>query len=251
MAKSPRKKLIIWLTTVVILVAVLVIGDRVAASIAGDKLSDVIAKKATENDVKSAKPPEVTMGGFPFLTQVIGGEYSRIDIELVEVGNDKITLPKLDIVASDVEASMSTAMGGSGPVTASKLEAEADFSYDSLTKAIDNASKTEITAKGSDTLEIKATVDVAGQPIDIVGSAKVDINENTLSVQAQDFQPDGATVPPGGEQVLSDLTEKFSQEIPLPSMPFDLKLGDPKFEDDHIALSASAKNVPLSLWSVY
>ncbi|ADD45986.1 DUF2993 domain-containing protein [Stackebrandtia nassauensis] len=247
MAKSsPRKKAIVWITTIVILLAVLVIGDRVAASIAGDQLSQVIANKATENDVKSAKPPVVTMGGFPFLTQVIAGEYTRIDIELVEVGNDTITLPKLDIIAHDVQADMSTAMGGSGPVKASRMEAEADISYDSLTKSIENTTNAEISAKDDSTLEIKLTMEVAGQQVEVVGGATVDVTDNKLVIQAQEFKPAEGQLPQGGDAVMNEVAQKFNKEIPLPSMPFDLKLGDPKFADDHIAVTATAKDVPLS-----
>lgn len=246
MATSPRKKAVVWITSIVIVLAVLVIGDRVAASIAGDQLSQVIAKKATANDVKSAKPPVVTMGGFPFLTQVISGEYDRIDIELVEVGNDTITLPKLDITARDVQASMSTAMGGSGPVTAATMEAEADISYASLTESLQNTVDAEVSAKDDSTLEIRLTMDVAGQRIKVVGGATVNVTDNTLIIQAQRFQPADGQLPPGGEQVMTEVAEKFNQELPLPSMPFDLKLGQPRFEDDHIAVSASAKDVPLA-----
>lgn len=246
MAKSTRKKAIVWITSIVILLAVVVIGDRVAASIAGDQLSQLIAKKAAASDVKSAKPPTVTMGGFPFLTQVIAGEYSRIDIELVEVGNDVITLPKLDIVAHDVQASMSTAMGGSGPVTAKRMEAEADISYDSLTESIKNTSDAKISAKDDSTLEIKLTMDVAGQRVNVIGTATVNVTDNKLVIQAQEFKPEGGQTPPGAEGLLSELAQKFNQEIPLPSMPFDLKLGDPTFAKDHIAVAATAKNVPLS-----
>lgn len=246
MAKSSRKKAIVWITSIVIVLAVLVIGDRVAASIAADQLSQVIAKKASDSDVKSAKPPVVTMGGFPFLTQVIAGEYDRIDIELVEVGNDMITLPKLDITAHDVKASMSTAMGGSGPVTASTMEAEADIFYASLTKSLENTVDAKISARDDSTLEIRLTMDVAGQRINVVGGATVNITDNTVAIQAQEFRPEDGQVPPGGEQVMNDVAQKFNQEIPLPSMPFDLKMGDPRFEDDHIAVTASAKDVPLS-----
>lgn len=247
MAKSsPRKKAIVWITSIVVVLAVLIIGDRVAASIAGDQLSQVIAKQATANDVKSAKPPTVTMGGFPFLTQVISGEYSRIDIELVEVGNETITLPKLDIVAHDVEASMSTAMGGSGPVKAKRMEAEADISYASLTKSLENTTEAKVSAKDDSTLEIKLTMDLAGQRLNVVGTATVDVTDNQLVIQAQEFGPEEGQLPPGGDQVMSELAQSFSKTLPLPSMPFDLKLGDPTFTDDHIAVTATAKNVPLS-----
>lgn len=245
MAKSPRKKLIVWTCVLVILVGVVVVADRIAAGIAEDKVGGLIASQASEHGVNSSRAPDVDITGFPFLTQVIGGEYSEIDINLTDVGAEDLTIPKLEIRATKVTAALSDVMSGNGPITASHLEADGYISYDSLTKAIENLIDAEVSPKDGNTLAISATVDFAGKPIDVVGTATVDFSGEVLSIQAQDFSADGVTLPPGGEEILSGLASQFSREIPMPVLPYGLVLDTPRFEKDSIVVSATAENVPL------
>jgi hypothetical protein len=242
----PRKKLIALLISLVVLVAVVVIADRVAAGIAEDKVGGLIADQASEHGVTSKKAPDVDITGFPFLTQVLGGEYSEIDITLTDLGSGDLTLPKLEIRATDVTAAFSDVMAGTGPITATHMEADGFVSYESLTKVLENLIDAEVTPEEGNTLGIAATVDVAGQPIDVAGKASVEFSDGVLSIQAQDFTADGVTLPPGSEGVLNGLAQQFSREVPIPPLPYDLKLAEPQFDKDAIVLSAAADNVPLA-----
>ena len=65
------------LIAVVALVAVLVVADRVAV-IAAQR--DVARRIEVDQHLSDA--PSVTIGGFPFLTQLIGGTYDDVTVEL-------------------------------------------------------------------------------------------------------------------------------------------------------------------------
>ncbi|HZE39496.1 MAG TPA: DUF2993 domain-containing protein [Stackebrandtia sp.] len=245
MAKRPRKKLIVLLISLVVLIALVVIGDRVAAAAAEGKLSDAVADKVTSSGADMKRPPDVSITGFPFLTQVIGGEYSEIDITLTDVSDEDISMPKVDIKAMDVTAAASDVVNGSGPITAGSMKATANVSYDSFTSKLEDITDTKITPKDGK-LNVEATVNVQGRAIAVVGTAAVTIADNKLSLQAENFQPKDAQLPPGSDQILNNLSQSFNRQIPLPDLPFDLKLSDPQLNENDIALTATAKDVPLS-----
>ena len=246
MAKPRRRKLIALLISLAVLIVVVVIADRVAAGIAEDKVGGLIEAKAVEHGVTTSQPPDVDINGFPFLTQVLGGEYSEITMTLTDLGSEEMTLPKLEITATQVTAALSDIMSGTGPITAGHMTASGHISYQSLTDALENLIDAEVTPQEGNMLGIVATVEIAGQPIDVSGTASVSFAGNVLSIQAQNFTADGVTLPPGGEEALAGLAQQFSRELPLPPLPYDLTLAEPRFETDAIVLTASADNVPLA-----
>lgn len=246
MAKLRRKKLVIWLAVVGVLLGLLVIGDRVAAGIAEDRVAGLIADKAADHGVQSDRPPDVDITGFPFLTQVVGGHYQQIDIHLTDLSSGDLTLPRLEIRAMEVTAALSDVMSGNGPIVAGRMEADGHISYDSLTATLEEATSAKVTPQGDGLLEVSATVEVMGQQIPVTGSATVSFDGTLLQVVGENFTAEGVELPPGGQEVLDAMAQNFSREIPVPSLPYDLTLEDLRLEADSIVLSASAQNVPLA-----
>lgn len=68
-----------WLIRLAVLLGVLAVllyvGDRLAARAASDRIAT-----AVQHDAHLAKPPTVTVHGFPFLLQAARGRYDRIDV---------------------------------------------------------------------------------------------------------------------------------------------------------------------------
>lgn len=248
MAKSRRKKAIAWIVALVIVVAIVVVADRVVAGVAEDKVAKLVADKAASQKVTTERPPDVDITGFPFLTQMVAGNYSQIDMSMSKVKTKDLELSKLDLHAHDVSAALSDVMSGDGPVTADRMDAKGYISYKSLTKAVEDLVDANVSpaedGEGNE-LKIAATVEVGKQPIDVEGSATVAIDQGKLTIQAHDFSAGDTTLPVGGDQILSQLASQFSTEIPIPELPYDLKLQDPKFESDAIVVSANADDVSL------
>src|SRR4029450_3494556 len=94
----------------------------VAASYAERRISDRIAQQVADQKATSEQP-DVTIEGFPFLTQVANGVYHEIKIELVDfsgpAGDGRtIKMKLLDVRANDVQAPLDTIRSGNGAVTA-------------------------------------------------------------------------------------------------------------------------------------
>ena len=246
MAKRGRRKLI-WLAVVVVALAgLLVVGDRVAAGVAEDRVAAMIADRAADYGVQSARPPDVDFAGFPFVTQVIGGRYDRIDIHLVDLSTGDLTLPRFEIHAFEVTAAVSDVLGGNGPIVAGRLQADGHISYDTLTTVLSDATSAKVSRTPDGLLQVAATVEVMGHQIPVIGTANVTFDGTVLRVVGENFIADGVDLPPGGQEVLDLMAQSFSREIPVPALPYGLVLEDLRLEADSRVLSASAQDVPLA-----
>src|SRR6266571_6251800 len=81
------RKLLIAL--VIILVA-LVAADRIAVHIAQRKVASRVAAAYS-----LASPPAVTIRGFPFLTQLVAGNYQQVDVSVASVVRSGVHLRNL------------------------------------------------------------------------------------------------------------------------------------------------------------
>ncbi len=65
---------------VIILAVLLVVADRVSVAVAENQISDRLTSA-----YGLAGKPGVTITGFPFLTQVVTGDYQQIDVSASQV----------------------------------------------------------------------------------------------------------------------------------------------------------------------
>ncbi|GIG71560.1 LmeA family phospholipid-binding protein [Phytomonospora endophytica] len=240
-----RKGLRVTLIIVIVLGGLLVIADRVAASVAEDKVATLISQEAGNQGVTMTTEPDVDMGGWPFVTQVFGGEYEQIDIYFRDITAQGVNLPELNVHASNVTAAMTDVLNGAGPVVAQSMTADARLTYDSISDTLAQTdAKVEVSADG-DQLLVKSTIDVFGTQIPVTGAATIEMGENAVKVTVTQMTADGVQVPPGGEGLIQEFASGLSKEIPLPPLPYNLQLSDVKVEPDAVVLSASANEVPL------
>ncbi|MFF4019567.1 DUF2993 domain-containing protein [Streptomyces sp. NPDC001843] len=120
----------VLLIVVVILGILFVIVDRVAVHFAEGEAADKL--KATQN---LADTPDVSINGFPFLTQVAGGSLDDVEVGIKDYeaatgnGNQQIRIDDLKADMKDVEFS-----GDYSSATASTATGTATIAYDELLK---------------------------------------------------------------------------------------------------------------------
>src|SRR5262245_48783373 len=112
MAGRGRRRGVILLVILLVIVGLLVVADRVAVGVAESKIATLVAQQTQAQQIKTNGDPDVTIEGFPFLTQVFSGEYDAIDITFNGITAQGVTLSKLDVKATDVSAQMSDLMKG-------------------------------------------------------------------------------------------------------------------------------------------
>ncbi|GAA3497282.1 DUF2993 domain-containing protein [Streptomyces prasinosporus] len=194
----------VLLIVAVILGGIFVIVDRVAVGLAEDEAADRL--KATEN---LATTPDVSIEGFPFLTQVAGGSLDevRVGIEGYEAatgeGAQRIRIDDLRADMRDVEFS-----GDFGSAVAGSATGTATVAYDELLRTAKSETAQVapgITAEvvglsdgGNGKIKVEVEATVLGtelpEPVSVLSSVTV-VDGDTVRVKADALPEFGGVVP--------------------------------------------------------
>ncbi|MFC5185109.1 LmeA family phospholipid-binding protein [Actinomadura harenae] len=175
---------------VVVLVLLAVIADRVALYVTEDAMAGEIKKQGFPTK------PDVTVEGFPFLTQVAGRHFGDVRLRAKNIPAGPLNVTRLDVRATDVRLRSDYQSGTLGNVTGSAF-----VGFGDLAKA--GGSGLEFQADGPD--KIKAKVGAFG--LDATAIASVTKEGNSIHVKAlsaEGFDLSGLgddldfTVPVGG-----------------------------------------------------
>jgi hypothetical protein len=245
--RGGRRFLIGLLVFLVLVGGLLVVGDRLAANFAEDKIAEQVRQEVASQNVQSA-PPDVTVGGFPFLTQVLAGNYEHIKIVMQDVqgsvNGDSVTLPRLDVNARDVKASLDTLRSGQGDVVASTVDGTATIAYASVVELIDQPGLELAERDGK--LLASAPVTFLNQRFTLNGTAGLTVDEGTIQIKFEDVTAEGLPQVPLAQQLVDNFAQNISINVKLPDLPFQLDVSEVKPTPEGLAVTADASNVPLN-----
>jgi LmeA-like phospholipid-binding len=232
------------LIVLVILGALLVVVDRVGAWAAQRVVADQVESELASSQVQSA-PPEVTVNGVPFLTQVMAGEYRSVTLRLRDVGTGEITLPVVELTATGVAAPASTLIEREGPIIADRVEGTATIGYASVA-GLTELEGIELSAAEGGQLAVRLPTELANTPVVLVGTADMEVIEGGVRLRVDQLEVEDPPLPPGAEPLVEDLIERMAVTVELPPLPYGLTLEGVRAEPDGLAVSVSAVDVPLA-----
>lgn len=232
------------LILVVVLVALLAVADRVGAWAAQRVVADKVEQELASSDVQSA-PPEVTVNGLPFLTQVAAGRYDSVTLRLRDVGTGAITLPVVELTATGVSAPASTLIEGDGPIIADRVEGTALIGYASVA-SLTELGGLELSAADGGQLAVRLPTELANTQVVLVGIASMEVDEGAVRLRVDDLEVEEPPLPPGAEQRVAELIERLAVTVQLPPLPYGLRLEGVRAAPDGLAVSVSAVDVPLA-----
>ncbi|MEV4710597.1 DUF2993 domain-containing protein [Micromonospora sp. NPDC049374] len=243
-----RKVLIGFVVLLLVLAGLIAIADRVAASVAERTIADEVRQQVAEQGAQSA-PPEVEVGGFPFLTQVLDGRYERISIILrdvqASVQGDAVALPSLDVDARNVRASLDTLRTGQGEVVAETVNGTGTISYQSLSALLDREGLTLGERDGQ--LAVTAPVDILGQRLTVTGTADIVVGEQgQVSLKFDDLDAEGLPNVPLARILVNNFARSISVDVPLPELPFQLTVREVRPQPQGLTVTADARDVPIN-----
>lgn len=229
------------LTTVIALVVLLVVADRVAPAVAAGALA-----KRIRTEASLSSDPQVTFGGFPFLTQAVAGRYDdvRVRAEGLDVGSVHgitlntdlvgVHLPLSDVISQRI-----------GTVPVDRVTGTASVSYPDLVRAAELPSGLRIVSvdQDGDGLKVRATVGVLGQPLSATARGSVRVDQGALVITttrvALSALPAGVPSPTG-------LAGRLSFRVPLDGLPFGLRVTGVHVDANGLSVSARASHVVLN-----
>jgi hypothetical protein len=256
--RRPRRRgrglLITLIVLLIIVLVVLFAADRFGRSYAERIISDKVAEQVSNQKATSEKP-DVTIEGFPFLTQVAAGRYDEIKIELANFsgpadqnGTQKIQVPLLDIRARNVKASLSTLRSG-GDIVAGTVTGTGTIDYQQVASLIGKSSVTPSGVTLTDQngkLTGAAEVPVLGQSIKITATVKLAVANGAVQVRLADADSPDLPAIPGVKALLATQVAKFAFDIKVPTLPLKLKVQQVSPQANGLQFTAGASNITLN-----
>src|SRR5689334_897779 len=213
-----------WITLLVI-VLVLVGGDRAAKAYAENQMASQV-----QSSLALSGKPNVTIQGFPFLTQVASRTFKTVDVN----ASNETAGPGGQLQIASLTATLhGMHIHGTNSATVDQFNASALVTFSALAHAGGIPQGIKLAPAGPN--QLKATVDILGFSSD--ATAKVtQVGSNKINVKITDF----GGVP---ADVLGSLTDfTFS----IPKLPAGVKIQSISVTQQGLRITATGQNTTLS-----
>jgi hypothetical protein len=251
--RRPRRplRLLVWLLVVlVVLTPVLVTADRAGHNRAEQIVADRIAAELAANQVE-ATPPEVTIAGTPFLTQVLAGRYERVTVNLRRAATDEVALTRIQLTATGVSAELDTLLSEEGAINADRLTGTAMMGYEAAMALID-LDNLELSDGGDGLLGIRLPRRILGEQVFLVGTAELEARPSggAVRLHIQEMSVEEDVLLPFASDLADQYAQEYAEELTLtlrvPPLPFDLAVDSLTVEPAGVAIAVSATDASLA-----
>ncbi|URN16706.1 MULTISPECIES: DUF2993 domain-containing protein [Streptomyces] len=217
----------------VVLGGLFTIADRLAVAAAESEAADRIRARQG-----LSATPDVSIRGFPFLTQVLGGELDRVDVAMTGVeataGGRKVRVGELGAELHGVRLE-----NGYSRAVAASATGTARISYEELRKASDH--DVVLGYGGNGKLKVTGTVEVLGRTLtrSVLSTVSV-VDGDTLRVRADSVPGEGI---PGVEELVRKRTD-FDREVK--GFPAGLTIRKVEAAPDGLKITVVGRDVVLA-----
>ncbi|MGW5446917.1 LmeA family phospholipid-binding protein [Streptomyces asiaticus] len=222
----------ITLIVVVILGGLFVAADRIAVYMAESKAADKI-----KSSQSLTTTPNVSIKGFPFLTQVVGKELDEVDVNVDGLTTDagdgrSVRVTELDAQLHNVRIS-----GNFSSASADRATGSAHISYADLSQAAGPG--ITVAHDPSGTNKVKITGSLLGLSLTAHSQVTI-VNGNTIRLHAESIP--GSSIPQWEDKV----REKTDMERKIEGLPTGMRLEKVETSKDGIDVSVAGNNVQLT-----
>jgi hypothetical protein len=223
------------LVAVLVLLALLVVADRVGVLLAERAVAEQIASRGGLQGT-----PDVEIAGFPFLTQAVSGTYDDVQVHLTA---DQLGQPagtRADVSLRGVHVPFSDVLSRSvGEVPVDRVDGTATVPYALLAAQL--GGDTAITSEGGG-VRVTRTVSVLGYDFPVSAAGTVGLDGSDLVVDVQQAQAAGVDVP---DFILQQAAALLSVRYPVPALPFGLRLTSVAAAQDGVHVAVEAQDTVL------
>jgi hypothetical protein len=237
------------LLTVVIVLVLLLLGgalvlDRVGKSYAERELGNRIQQEISSQNSTSGTP-DVTIEGFPFLTQVASGDYQEVKIAVPDFAapngaGGTVKMSSLDISAQDVRAPLDTLRNG-GEVIAGSVTGAGTIGYAEITTLVNQDGLRLSERDGK--LAASVQLEIPGQPsIEVSGITNLTVENGSLRVRFSEVTSKDLPALP----FLQTMIDALAYDLKIPELPLNLVVRDVQVLPAGLRVTADANDVNLS-----
>ena len=216
---------------VAVLAVLLVAADRISVAVAENQISDRLTSAYGLPD-----KPGVSITGFPFLTQVVAGDYQQIDVSASQVPTDGATLHDLKVRLSGVHATVGQVLGnGSSMVTADRATGSAMVGFGTVDRRLPGGLRLHPEGKN---LGVSGRLAYHGVHIPVSATVAVGVSDSGIEVS-----PVSVNVPGLPGLPVSAYSSQLRIVVPLSTLPLHLHLTSVHVTPDGLRIAASARHV--------
>jgi hypothetical protein len=241
MARRGSGCLIIVLVLVLILCGVGVIADRAIASTVESRLATAVASNL-KADGTPATTTKVDTSGFPFVTQLLSGDFKRADIHLTGLTTPQGKIDRVDLTLKGVKVPRDVLRGAQPhDVTAASVNGSGRLAVATVASRLDLPGL-KLASAGTNTLKASFPLDAP-----IIGSVPITANitpqlaKNALTFKVGNVTAAGIDVPQG---VIDTITNRFGRPVAL-DLPFAVRLDKVTAGGGYLTVNGTATNVNL------
>ncbi|WP_041789842.1 LmeA family phospholipid-binding protein [Microlunatus phosphovorus] len=233
-SKPRSRTVMIAVISVLAVLAVLIAGDRVANAVAQNTIAS-----ALQSELSTASKPEVRLGGFPFVTQALGGSFSSAhvtaDDATVSSGDTTVTIAHLDATLTSI-----TATDRYQNVVAARGEASALLDWSSVSSLVGQ----QMSYEADDRMRLNFNVPIGQLNIEghITGRLQLDAERQTITVADPQVTVANIDVP---QSVVEAVSRIVLRPYTLGDLPYDIELTGLTAQPDGVLLSGTGQNIPL------
>ncbi len=234
------------LIALVVVLALLVVVDRVAVGVAEGQLADRV--QASQN---LPGKPTAHIAGFPFLTQVVGGRYEQVSLALPAIERDGLRLSQVDIRADGVRVGLGDLVNGRvSSVPIDHARGDVLLTYDDLDAYLATRVQVpKVTVKRDGrNAKVTGTVEIPllNRPVSVSGDAAVDVSGDEVTIRPTAVQALTGLLPGIAEGSAREaLTVRFS----IKGLPLGVRLAGATLTDQGVRFTAVADGVTLDAGS--
>jgi hypothetical protein len=244
---------IVFIVLLMVLGGALFVVDRLAANAAEDRIAAEVKKELVARQVNSATDPEVRLGGFPFLTQVVAGRYEKITIDIDRPEINLVKLTSLRVVASDIRADASSLLRGAGDVVADRVTGTATMTWEQVRPLLELAGLPSVVDPSTvdlkvldNQVELRVPLAVNGFRTTIIAKGQVTIDAGQVRLRLTDVATDTGNLPQVARNLIRQYQERLTVLIRVPALPYSLVVNKVETSGTGLLMTASADKVSLS-----
>jgi len=221
-----------FLVALVVLLALALAADRAGATFA----ARAVAQQA-QAEAGLAAEPEVSIGGFPFLTQALAGRYDEVTVRATDVTAGEVRVSGFEAVLTGVDVPLRDALSGSvTSVPVSGVSARALLAYDELTRRSGDRQLT-VAPAGEGRVRVTGRVEVLGQTLSAVAVSRVEVDGGDLLVTAESYEVGNEIA----DAVLTRaLGNRLDLRVPVEGLPYGLEVTGIEVEEGGVVVVAAA-----------
>jgi hypothetical protein len=214
-----------------VLAVLLVTADRISVAVAENQISDRLTSAYGLPD-----KPSVSIAGFPFLTQVVAGDYRQIDVSASQVPAGGATLHNLNVRLSGVHATVGQVLGnGSSMVTAERAAGSAMVGFGTVDRRLPGGFRLHRDGKN---LSVSGRLAYHGAHIPVSATVALGVSDSGIRMT-----PVRVDVPGIPGLPVSAYSSQLRIVVPLSTLPLHLRLTSVHVTPDGLRIAASARHV--------